>query len=111
LGHWDVAVELIRPQSGIVTIDGTDSLMAMAAIKPKSASLHWEFMFTRAMHQTLAMVEQHNLSNYVAYKIDADRTRTTVLQTLTPINAANMREAHRLIETGTAKGKTFIKRF
>ena len=111
MGHWDAAVELIRPQGGIVTIDGTDSPMAMAAMKPKAASLHWEFMFTRAMHQTPDMVEQHNLLNYVADEIDAGRIKTTVSQILKPINAANMREAHRLIETGTAKGKIVIEGF
>ena len=111
MGHWDAAVELIRPQGGIVAIDGTESPMAMAAMKPKAASLHWEFMFTRAMHHTPDMVEQHNLLNYVADEIDAGRIRTTVTHILSPINAANLREAHRQIETGTAKGKIVIEGF
>jgi NADPH2:quinone reductase len=109
--HWDAAVELIRPQGGIVSIDGTDTPMPMAGMKMKAASLHWEFMFARAMHKTPDMIEQHKLLTHVAKEIDAGRIRTTVSQVLTPINAANMREAHRLIETGMAKGKIVVEGF
>jgi zinc-binding alcohol dehydrogenase family protein len=109
--HWDAAVELIRPQGGIVSIDGTDSPMPMAGMKMKAASLHWEFMFARAMHKTPDMIEQHKLLSHVAKEIDAGRIRTTVSQVLTPINAANMREAHRLVETGKAKGKIVVEGF
>ncbi len=109
--HWDAAVELIRPQGGIVSIDGTDSPMPMAGMKMKAASLHWEFMFARPMHKTPDMIEQHKLLSHVAKEIDAGRIRTTVSQVLTPINAANMREAHRLVETGKAKGKIVVEGF
>ncbi|MEB8387047.1 zinc-binding alcohol dehydrogenase family protein [Rhodobacteraceae bacterium KMM 6894] len=109
--HWDTAVELIRPQGGIVSIDDTNLPMEMAGMKTKAASLHWEFMFARAMHQTDDMIEQHNLLTYVAAEIDAGRIRTTLDTVLSPVNAENMREAHRLIETGTAKGKVVVERF
>ncbi len=109
--HWDTAVELIRPQGGIVTIDDTESPMPMAAMKTKSASLHWEFMFARAMFETPDMVEQHELLNYVSNEVDAGRIRTTLSEVLTPINAANIRAAHALIETGQAKGKIVVKGF
>jgi NADPH:quinone reductase-like Zn-dependent oxidoreductase len=68
-------------------------------------------MFARAMHQTPDMIEQHKLLSYVADEIDAGRIRTTLSQTLSPINASNMREAHRLIETGMAKGKIVVEGF
>ena len=109
--HWATAVELIRPQGGIVTIDATDLPMPMEGMKMKAASLHWEFMFARAMHQTPDMIEQHKLLNWVASEIDAGRMRTTVSDVLSPINAANVREAHRRIETGQAKGKIVIEGF
>ena len=109
--HWETAVELIRPQGGIVTIDNTDLPMPMQGMKMKAASLHWEFMFARAMHQTLDMIEQHRLLSWVAAEIDAGRLRTTLTEVLSPINAANLREAHRLIETGQAKGKIVIEGF
>ncbi|MBZ7924417.1 zinc-binding alcohol dehydrogenase family protein [Ensifer adhaerens] len=109
--HWDAAVELIRPQGGIVSIDNTDVPMPMAGMKTKAASLHWEFMFARPMHQTPDMIEQHRLLSFVADEIDAGRLKTTLAEVLSPINAANLREAHRRIETGAAKGKIVIEGF
>ncbi len=109
--HWETAVELIRPQGGIVTIDDTEQAMPMAGMKMKAASLHWEFMFARSMHQTPDMIEQHKLLSYVAGQIDAGNIRTTLSQTLTPINAQNMRKAHAMIETGEAKGKIVLEGF
>jgi len=109
--HWAAAVELIRPEGGIVSIDDTDLPMPMGGMKTKAASLHWEFMFARAMHQTPDMIEQHNLLNFVAEQIDAGRLRTTLSDVLSPINAANLRKAHKMIEAGTAKGKIVVEGF
>ena len=111
MGHWDAAVELIRPQHGIVSIDDTNMPMPMAEMKRKAAAFHWELMFARAMFQTPDMIEQHKLLSYVADEVDAGRIRTTVSDILSPINAANIREAHRLIETGKAKGKIVVEGF
>ena len=85
--------------------------MPMADMKTKAASFHWEFMFARAMHQTPDMIEQHKLLTWVAGEIDANRMRTTVNEVLSPINAQTMREAHRLVETGKAKGKIVVEGF
>ena len=109
--HWEAAVELIRPEGGIVTIDDTHLPMPMDGMKMKAASLHWEFMFARAMHQTPDMIEQHRLLTWAASEIDAGRIRTTVSEVLSPINAANLREAHRRVETGMAKGKIVLDGF
>lgn len=109
--HWETAVELIRPQGGIVSIDDTDLPMPMGGMKMKAASLHWEFMFARSMHQTHDMVEQHKLLSYVADQIDAGKIKTTVSKRMSPINATTMREAHRLVETGQAKGKIVVEGF
>ncbi|MEO1103219.1 MAG: zinc-binding dehydrogenase, partial [Pseudomonadota bacterium] len=75
------------------------------------ANINSQERLARSMHQTPDMVEQHKLLTYVAGEIDAGRLRTTVSEVLSPINAANMREAHRRIETGTAKGKIVLEGF
>ncbi len=106
--HWETCVELIKPQGGIVTIDNTDADMPMAAMKTKCASLHWEFMFARSMFQTDDMIEQHNLLNYVSAQIDAGSLRTTLSEAISPINAANLRKAHALVERGDALGKVVL---
>lgn len=109
--HWLDAVELIRPQGSIVTIDDTHLPMPMEQLKTKAASLHWELMFTRAMFATPDMIEQHRLLTFVAGEIDAGRLRTTLAETLSPIDASTLREAHRRIETGTARGKIVVEGF
>jgi NADPH:quinone reductase-like Zn-dependent oxidoreductase len=45
----------------------------------------------------------------VARLVDAGRIRTTATKVLRPINAANLKQAHALIETGTAKGKVVLE--
>jgi len=107
--HWDACVELIRPQGGIVSIDNTDVPMPMAGMKTKAASLHWEFMFARAMFKTPDMIKQHELLNWIADAVDTGKIQTTVTKVISPINASNLREAHRLIETGQAKGKLVLE--
>lgn len=109
--HWETAVELIRPQGAIVSIDDTNLPMPMAGMKTKAASLHWEFMFARSMHQTPDMIKQHHLLNFVGKEIDAGRIRTTVSEVLRPINAANMRQAHAFVESGKAHGKIVLVGF
>jgi zinc-binding alcohol dehydrogenase family protein len=109
--HWAACVELIRPQGGIVAIDDTDLPMPMGGMKTKAASLHWEFMFARPMHQTPDMIEQHRLLNRVAGLVDAGEIRTTLTRTLSPINAATMREAHAAVESGRMIGKIVVEGF
>ncbi|CAK6694395.1 zinc-binding alcohol dehydrogenase family protein [Synechococcus sp. BA-124 BA4] len=111
MGHWPEAVELIRPQGGIVCIEATDQPMPMAEMKTKAASLHWEYMFARALHQTPDMIEQHHLLNQVADEIDAGRLRTTVTGILRPINAANLEQAHARIASGEVHGKIVLEGF
>jgi NADPH2:quinone reductase len=44
----------------------------------------------------------------VADLIDAGDVRGTLTGTLSPINAANLREAHRRLESGTTIGKLVL---
>ena len=109
--HWDTAVELVRPQGRIVTIDDTNQPMPMETMKMKAASLHWEFMFARSMHQTEDMIEQQKLLNWVAGEIDAGRIVTTATEVLTPINAGTLRQVHQRIEKGDTRGKIVLEGF
>ncbi len=46
-------------------------------LKRKSASLHWELMFTRALYGTPDMVAQHHLLNDLAALVDQGVLQTT----------------------------------
>ena len=83
----------------------------MRLLKRKSLSLHWELMFTRSLYQTSDMQAQHKLLNELASLVDQGVIRTTAIQHLGKINAANLLEAHRLLESGTAIGKIVLEGF
>jgi NADPH:quinone reductase-like Zn-dependent oxidoreductase len=79
--------------------------------KRKSVSLHWELMFTRAVFETPDMIEQHRLLTKVAGMVDAGSIRTTLSEEFGTIDAANLRRAHALIESGRATGKIVLSGF
>ena len=105
----DIAA-LIAPQGRFGLIDDPVGLDVMG-FKRKSVSIHWELMFTRAIFGTPDMDAQGRLLAEVARLVDAGRIRTTLTETLSPIDAATLRRAHALIETGKARGKIVIEGF
>jgi len=107
--HWAAIGDLIAPQGAIVAIVGNRNPLPMDAVRAKSAALCWELMFTRPRFQTADMIEQHRLLNQVAEWLDSGRLRGTLRETLSPINAANLRAAHAKLESGTMIGKLVLK--
>jgi zinc-binding alcohol dehydrogenase family protein len=108
--HYAQIVESLEPQGKVALIDDPQTLDAMP-LKRKSASLHWEFMFARPMFGTSDMQKQHELLNETARLIDAGIIRTTVAETYGAINAANLRRAHTMIESGRSIGKIVLEGF
>jgi NADPH2:quinone reductase len=68
-------------------------------------------MFTRSSFQTPDMEAQHRLLNEVAALVDGKTIRTTLDEKLGKIDAANLRRAHALIESGKARGKIVLEGF
>jgi NADPH:quinone reductase len=104
-------IEAMAPQSAIVLIENVAGTLDLNKFKPKSISLHWEFMFTRARYQTADMGEQGRLLSEVAALVDAGSIRTTMRQNLGVINAANLKRAHAIVESGAAIGKIVLVGF
>ncbi len=107
--HWAAIGDLVAPQGGIVLIVSNKNALNVDAIRAKSATLCFELMFTRARFQTPDMIEQHKLLNQVADWLDAGRLEGTLKETLSPINAANLRKAHAKLESGTMIGKMVLR--
>jgi len=103
----DIAA-LIAPQGRFALIDDPASL-DIVAFKRKAVSVHWELMFTRSLFDTPDVGEQGRLLDAVAELVDEGRIRTTATDTLSPINAANLIEAHRRIESTTTRGKIVLE--
>ena len=106
--HYPVVPEIIAPQGKFALIDDPVSL-DVKLLKRKAASLHWESMFTRAIFETPDMIAQHNLLNDVSAMVDDGLIVTTMAKELAPINAANLRAAHGLIESGRSIGKVVLQ--
>jgi alcohol dehydrogenase len=109
--HFDAMVDLIKPQGSICSIVETSSPLDISRLQSKSATFVWEFMFSRSMFQTEDMIEQHNLLNQLSALLDNGTLKSTLQQTLSPINAENLRAAHALVEQGNMLGKIVISQW
>jgi NADPH2:quinone reductase len=107
--YWDVIGELLAPQGHVgLIVEPRGALRIGDPYKAKCIGIHWEFMFARARFRTPDMIEQHRILNRVASLVDAGELRSTAHTSLGTINAANLREAHRLQEGGGVIGKLVL---
>lgn len=108
--HFAQLVEILAPQGQLALIDDPEAI-DVRLLKRKSLSLHWELMFTRSLYQTDDMQAQHVLLGELSRLVERGELRTTARTHLGKINAANLREAHRLQETGSVIGKIVLEGF
>ena len=108
--HFAQIVDALAPQGQLGLIDDPQALDILQ-LKRKSLSLHWEFMFTRSLFATDDLLEQHRLLNRVAELVDAGKLRSTLNQHFGRIEAASLRRAHALLESGEARGKIVLEGF
>lgn len=108
--HFAEIVEALAPQGKLALIDDPAAL-DVRALKAKSLSLHWEFMYTRSMFATDDQIAQHALLTELARLVDAGIVKNTVAERFGAINAANLKRAHALLESNTAKGKIVLSGF
>lgn len=107
--YWDAIAELIKPQGHIVSITGSATPIALNKLKNRSVTFSWELMYTRSMFQTDDIEEQHQILNQVAELLDKGVLKTTLKQTLKGFTVENLKEAHRLLESGKTIGKVVIE--
>jgi NADPH:quinone reductase len=108
--HLDEIVELISPQGRFGLIDDPD-VLDISRFKRKSVSVHWELMFTRSIFNTPDLDQQGKLLNEVSRLVDEGTLRTTMTERYTPIDAANLKHVHTLIESSKARGKIVLEGF
>jgi zinc-binding alcohol dehydrogenase family protein len=108
--HFESIVEIIKPQGKLALIDDP-KVFDINPLKRKSVSVHWEFMFTRSLFETEDMIAQHRLLNEVAALVDAGVIRSTLAHPMGKIDAAHVKQAHALIESGKSHGKIVLEGF
>lgn len=109
--YFDSYPEMLVPFGKIAMIDDPTEPLDVMKLKPKSQSLHIEFMFARAMHQASDMDEQGSLLNCVAELVEQGIIKTTSAKNLGTINADNLKAAHAELESATAIGKIVLEGF
>jgi zinc-binding alcohol dehydrogenase family protein len=108
--YYPQLIDVLAPQGKLALIDDPESL-DVVPLKRKAISLHWELMFTRSLFHTADMQRQHDILQQVSSLIDDGRLQTTAGEHHGTINAANLRKAHALIESGRARGKIVLSGF
>ncbi|MDO4241288.1 MAG: zinc-binding alcohol dehydrogenase family protein [Microbacteriaceae bacterium] len=105
-GQAESFAQVIKPAGQIVAIDEVPG--DLTAFKAKSVAWLWESMFTRPEFETPDMIEQHRLLNKVASLVEKGQILPIVAETFSPINAANLRQAHILSEKRHTLGKIVL---
>lgn len=106
--HWKEMCELIKPEGAITSITENRRPINLRLLTPKKAIFAWEWMYTKAYYHTPDMQSQHEILNKIATLIDNSKLQCTLTQSLSPINANNLREAHSLVENGHMIGKVVV---
>tara|TARA_R110001592_G_scaffold337481_1_gene624146 strand:- start:2577 stop:3590 length:1014 start_codon:yes stop_codon:yes gene_type:complete len=108
-GYWDTIAEIVKPQGHIVSITGSSKPLNLDILKAKSVTFSWELMYTRSMFTTDDIARQHEILNHLADLLDNGTIRTTLSTTLKGFTVENLKEAHKMQESGKTIGKTVIE--
>ncbi len=100
--YWSAIPGLLRPFGHLMVID-EPAAMDIKPFKQKALSVHWEYMFAKAMFGFWPE-EQGAMLAKLAGLVDAGKVRTTRTQTF-PATVDNLRTGHEALEAGTAIGK------
>lgn len=107
--YWTELGELLAPLGRVgLIVEPAGALRIGDPYKAKCIGIHWEFMFARPRFGTADMDRQGQILAQVAAMVDDGRLRGTLRETLSPITAANLREAHRRLEAGRSIGKLVL---
>jgi len=107
--YWSVIGDLLAPQGHVgLIVEPVGALKIGDPYKAKCIGIHWEMMFARARYKTDDQAEQGRILERVAAMLASGELLGTRTATLTPIHAANLREAHRQLESGRTIGKLVL---
>jgi zinc-binding alcohol dehydrogenase family protein len=108
--HFADLAKCIAPFGRLCAIDECGPI-DVRLLKPRSASLHWEGMFTRSGFGLADMGEQGALLSRVADLVDAGRIRSTLARQGGRITATDLVAAHAAVESGRMVGKIVLEGF
>lgn len=107
--YWAAMAELVKPQGAVCCLVSAGQPLDLNLFKNKSATIAWEFMFTRALYQTEDMAEQGAILNRVADWAEQGLIRSTLGECLGPLTPANLAEGYARLEAGRSLGKWVLQ--
>ena len=99
----------MKPQGKLGLIVRTVRPTDLQILHDKSITVCLEGMFTRSTFRTDDMVAQHQLLSEAAGLVEAGVLKGTMQQNLGRICAANLKQAHKLLERGHVIGKLVLE--
>ncbi len=109
--YFDQYPDLLVPFGRIALIDDPERSLDVMKLKPRSQSLHIEFMFARSMWQAPDLQVQGQLLQEVAGLMKQGRLQSTAGTHLGLICAEHLRAAHAELESGKTIGKIVLEGF
>nr|WP_288515361.1 zinc-binding alcohol dehydrogenase family protein [uncultured Lactiplantibacillus sp.] len=107
--HWNEICTLIKPGGHIASITENRRPIDLKKLTKKRGTFAWEWMYSKSYYHTADMISQHDILETIADLLDRGLLQSTLSQTLRPINALNLRQAHQLIEQHHMIGKVVIE--
>jgi zinc-binding alcohol dehydrogenase family protein len=109
--HLDNMTACIRPFGKVCALVSHRQPMDMNRFKNKSASFHWEFMFTRAMFKTSDQSQQGAYLQRLAQAVDAGSIRSILTQQGGQLSVETLQAAFDQVASGRMIGKIALKGF
>lgn len=109
--YWKTLMEAIKPQGKICLLTESSELLDLKPLKDKSITLISEMMATRIKYNTEDKFRVHEIFQDISQMLADGRIKHTLTKTITPFNAANIIEAHKIIEGKRMIGKLVVSGF
>ncbi|XP_063618924.1 zinc-type alcohol dehydrogenase-like protein SE_1777 [Cydia splendana] len=109
--YWDSLMAVAKPQGRICFLCDSSGLVDIKPLKEKSLTLVAEMMATRMKYNTKDKYRYREILEDISKMLETGKLKSTLTKTMSPINAENLKEAHRLIEDKKSIGKIVLSGF
>ena len=104
--YWETTADLLAPLGTLgLIVETTNPVHIGNPFRLKSPRIVWEYMPARSRFKTPDMHRQGEILAEIAKRCDSGTFPKITTRVFDSITAANLREAHAAMETGTAHGK------
>ena len=109
--YFNLLPKIAVPFGKICSIVPFDDKQDINILMKKGLTFYWELMFTRSSFTTLDMSKQSDILNSISTLVDDHKIISPVKKMIKPINAENIKLAHKLILSRRTVGKIVISGF